>query len=784
MSKNPLDLTAKLGKQRGIASIIVVFIITILISLVSLGFARLMDRALNDVTNNQLGAAADYAAQSGLNDAIAFVKKNPSTTVTDCKDLNDTSKAIGAALSAKTNLTTDGLTKYTCVLVDPVPGDLVYQNVPAYNSQMVKLQPESGQLTEVTINWDANDKNSRNSVNNYPNFANEQAWGSSRPVLRVTLYPMSGSPASIPGNSAYKTFYLYPNPGGGGSTFSYGDPSGSIKQGNCTSTQNSCAVTIQNLTAADYYIARLTPIYKAADITIKGKSGASNVSFRDAQSVIDVTGRSDTAVRRIQARISTEGAITVNAGNNSIPEDAIRSAGTICKRLVVPDLSSQFSQYVLVDPDSDSNSPECKFFEVTVPAPTVDLKPDSADIYEGDSVTLTWTSTNATSCSAPWTSSTGTSGSQVVTPTSDTTYTISCEGPGGPANDSTTVKVSPRPVPPTVITTQVTGFGPPSATGYGTVNPNGSNVTDCHLEWGPGGTGGTSFPNKSACSISPGSGTNPVDVYGYMDGLAPLGVYHYRVVATNAGGTSYGADKCFKMNRTDTDGGGGGGMNLCSAPPPPPSCPNGATNPPACDNNGGTGGNACPNPPSGGNGTSSPPNPCIYGLVAGYYTGSNTIHIQLSAAHCYSGASASWPGGSGGINWADGGAWAQTDVAGSGASGTVSVSCNGNGTASASTSIGAATTPPPSGGGTTPPPSGGGGCTPVPGCPPECGGTDTCLPPNTGPRLISTYTRITGGICRDSGWNGTWAVTVYVWDVWLYDGAGDYETTSGQWCNI
>src|SRR3990167_7080488 len=92
-------------KQQGIASFIVVFVIVILISLVSLGFARLMDRALRDVTNNQLSAAADYAAQSGLNDAIAYVKQNPDTTVTDCKALTDTGTDFGQYFQDKVDLT-------------------------------------------------------------------------------------------------------------------------------------------------------------------------------------------------------------------------------------------------------------------------------------------------------------------------------------------------------------------------------------------------------------------------------------------------------------------------------------------------------------------------------------------------------------------------------------------------------------------------------------------------------------------------------------------------------
>ncbi|MBI3459058.1 hypothetical protein HY061_02240, partial [Candidatus Azambacteria bacterium] len=58
------------------------------------------------------------------------------------------------------------------------------------------------------------------------------------------------------------------------------------------------------------------------------------------------------------------------------------------------------------------------------------------------SSTLTWTSTNATSCSAVWTILTGTSGSKSVTPPNTTTYTMTCTGAGGSGNASAIVTVA------------------------------------------------------------------------------------------------------------------------------------------------------------------------------------------------------------------------------------------------------------------------------------------------------------------------------------------------------
>lgn len=79
---------------------------------------------------------------------------------------------------------------------------------------------------------------------------------------------------------------------------------------------------------------------------------------------------------------------------------------------------------------------------VTTPAPTVSLSATPSTIDEGQSATLSWSSTDASSCSANWTGSSATSGSESVSPGASTTYSISCDGAGGSANDSATVTVN------------------------------------------------------------------------------------------------------------------------------------------------------------------------------------------------------------------------------------------------------------------------------------------------------------------------------------------------------
>lgn len=99
----------------------------------------------------------------------------------------------------------------------------------------------------------------------------------------------------------------------------------------------------------------------------------------------------------------------------------------------------------LIHPSKCSPTPPAK--------PTVTLTADPTTIDAGESSTLTWSSTNATSCTASggWSGTKATSGSTSVSPTETVTYTLTCTGPGGTASDDATVTViDVEPEDPTV----------------------------------------------------------------------------------------------------------------------------------------------------------------------------------------------------------------------------------------------------------------------------------------------------------------------------------------------
>jgi peptidoglycan-associated lipoprotein len=80
--------------------------------------------------------------------------------------------------------------------------------------------------------------------------------------------------------------------------------------------------------------------------------------------------------------------------------------------------------------------------------PTANLQASSNTIQRGQSATLTWSSTNATSLSlSPGIGNVSAEGTQQVTPQDSTTYTLTATGPGGSADANVRISVS-APTPP------------------------------------------------------------------------------------------------------------------------------------------------------------------------------------------------------------------------------------------------------------------------------------------------------------------------------------------------
>jgi hypothetical protein len=101
----------------------------------------------------------------------------------------------------------------------------------------------------------------------------------------------------------------------------------------------------------------------------------------------------------------------------------------------------------------------------------------------------------------------------------------------------------PASIAPTVATGSASNITATSASVSGTVNPNGQQ-TYYYFQYGTSTAYGGATANTSA-----GAGNAAVAASAPLQGLQRRTTYHYRLVATNATGTSYGADRALKTSR-------------------------------------------------------------------------------------------------------------------------------------------------------------------------------------------------------------------------------------------
>ena len=122
-------------------------------------------------------------------------------------------------------------------------------------------------------------------------------------------------------------------------------------------------------------------------------------------------------------------------------------------------------------------------------------------------------------------------------------------------------------VAPSVTSDAATAVDHQAATLNGTVNPRGS-ATTYNFEYGPTTAYGDSTPSTSG-----GTGGTAEAVSAVLSGLLPLTTYHYRLVASNPGGSSFGSDQTFTTSAAPTTGGGTTTTQTTSTPTPTTTTP-------------------------------------------------------------------------------------------------------------------------------------------------------------------------------------------------------------------
>ena len=193
---------------------------------------------------------------------------------------------------------------------------------------------------------------------------------------------------------------------------------------------------------------------------------------------------------------SSGGTIATSNSTQDLGDNTNKQTYTVNTNLVVPSSVAKVQAVHGSNSTVTANSLSaiCASFElISAPnnPPTVDIKANGSDnpapIAYNTSANLTWTSTNATSCSSSWDGPkpiNNTSGESTGNLTNTTSYTITCYNSIGQSDsDSVTVTVNQQPQPPTV--TINANPNPVNSGATTNLTWNSQNTTSCSTSGGP-----------------------------------------------------------------------------------------------------------------------------------------------------------------------------------------------------------------------------------------------------------------------------------------------------------
>ena len=384
-------MTRRHHQQSGMVSILVVMFFMIFMSLLIVGFVKIMSDEQRQATDNDLSASALAAAQSGVEDGKRILlhcasgadsgapcnNALSSGVSQDCSVLTDNNSnnirsQLGITMDTNKDIIVGDTTyqqRYNCLLIKKDTGN-VELPLSEGRSEIIQLDVVGSSFDQLDLAWGTRDNPQSFNANNaiYTALPTNAGWTYGAPalpkpaLLRVQFISYTTNPNSIDLDATERnsrTLFILPV----ASTVASGTASSSISAdvraisydalrtggvpiiyGSCTMNANqgyNCTKKLTGFTASGslgYYM-RVTPYYAdtPAILTITPSNAGAPVLFSNVQPEIDVTGRANDVFRRVKARVQYA------VPDLLIPEYALETAAPVCKNIIVADAAN--SQY-------------------------------------------------------------------------------------------------------------------------------------------------------------------------------------------------------------------------------------------------------------------------------------------------------------------------------------------------------------------------------------------------------------------------------------------------------
>lgn len=342
------------NRQAGFVSIFTVIFFILLITVLTVGFLRIVGDEQRQSTDNDLTASALASAEAGVEDAKRALLLYKQTGDTDLKAAFDgkqcntlTTATVASKLkSSQGALNADKnsfLQSYTCVTVQLNTDD--YQNTAVKGkSELIPLDSGGAAFDSIKLSWhsaDAEGKPQNLAFSSLlPDVSTWQQNGYPA-FMRLEIIPVPANFKLSDLNNNAKTAYLVPGGNSGQPTLDLNaydsrSPDDQILRQKSAPflvrcDQNAqpfvCNLTV-NLTGAlapagqKLYV-RLTSVYANTHFSLGLQQAGGTVQLNQVQPIIDSTGQANDVFRRVQAR--------VGFSNPTVPEFSLESGDNICK---------------------------------------------------------------------------------------------------------------------------------------------------------------------------------------------------------------------------------------------------------------------------------------------------------------------------------------------------------------------------------------------------------------------------------------------------------------------
>ena len=315
----------------------------IVITLIIIGISQVTRSNQREQLDQQLSTQAYYAAESGLNQATKFFATYPTASINTIGNNGSSANCTQFITNAAPNglggangvLDVNTKVSYTCLMVNSTPTSLQKAPLTQDSNTVWRVQDTGGQpFTQLDFKWSPNSTTQFTGGNDTCSAANFTAYGNwkcSFGILRVDLVDTHGTVPNSTLEAPAKTIYMVPVYTVSGVTTPQAI-TGSVGQViyvKCTAG-SACDLKLTPSVASSEYYVRMTMMYQdSASVQLSGTDAAGAAKFSGGQAVIDVTGKAQDQLRRVQARIP----LTVS--NSAMPIFALQSTDTLCKQLAV-----------------------------------------------------------------------------------------------------------------------------------------------------------------------------------------------------------------------------------------------------------------------------------------------------------------------------------------------------------------------------------------------------------------------------------------------------------------